>query len=134
MRYALYCVIALNGLLGCGDSTPDPNPDAAVVPVDAPPTACADPADCPCFSNDDCPPTHACSTAQGDPVCLEGPRGTAAAGEPCTGEADCASALCIDGPDDALLCSETCSTSDTCPTPLPRCVDLGGVGLCARQP
>lgn len=127
-----HVVIALV-LAACGggkSAQPDaaPPPDAAV---------CAAPGDCPCFSNYDCPPTHACVSQ--DPSgasvsCVEGPRGTGAAGTSCTGEADCASALCVEDAMGGLRCSDICTTAETCPPELPRCVLFGDDGLCAREP
>jgi hypothetical protein len=112
----------------CGDGgTP--------APVDAPAdaaTACSTPNECPCFSNDDCPDGTRCHAADPDHVyCEPGPRGTGVAGAMCTGENDCASALCVDGTD-TMRCSKTCTMSTECPPELPRC--LAGIGICARQP
>jgi hypothetical protein len=56
-------------------------------------------------------------------------RGSGAPGETCTGENDCASALCVDGTD-TMRCSKTCTYDNECPTELPRC--LSGIGICAR--
>jgi hypothetical protein len=125
----------------CGGSDPKPIIDAATVDAatasaDATPL-CAAPGDCPCFTNYDCPPTHACVSQ--DPSgtmvsCVEGPRGTGAAGTPCTGEADCASALCVEDSNGGLQCSDVCESAATCPASLPRCIFLGDVGICARAP
>jgi len=121
-------------LAACGGEAS--NPDAAAAgPADA--ALCPNPGDCPCFSNYDCPPTHACVSQ--DPSgamvsCVEGPRGTGAAGTPCTGEADCASALCVEDAMGGLRCSDICRTGEMCPPELPRCILLGDEGLCAREP
>ncbi|MCX5746597.1 MAG: hypothetical protein NT062_29320, partial [Proteobacteria bacterium] len=102
--------------------------------VDAVPNACPNVGDCPCFSNDDCPPTHACVSQ--DPSgtmvsCVLGPRGTGIAGDVCTGEADCASALCVDDASGGRRCSALCGAGlPTCPATLPTC--LAGLGICAR--
>ena len=108
-------------------------------PVDAPPPPDADPcptADaCPCFSNYDCPATHACTSQGGTTVsCVAGPRGTGMPGAPCTGEQDCASALCVEDATGGMRCSDLCRTATTCPPELPRCISLGSEGICAREP
>ena len=126
----------------CGSSS-SPSRDASVVidaavdgsTIDADLRACTAPGDCPCFTNYDCPATHACVSQ--DPSgtmvsCVLGPRGTGVAGTPCTGEGDCASALCVDDALGGLRCSDLCTTSATCPAELPRC--LAGIGICARNP
>ncbi|MDB4964100.1 MAG: repeat domain protein [Myxococcales bacterium] len=124
-------------VIACGDPPP-PTPDAS---LDAPrdsasdARACAMPGDCPCFSNYDCPDTHACVSQDpgGEMVsCVEGARGQGAPGTPCTGEADCASALCVDDANGGMRCSDICSSPSTCPPELPRCISLGGEGICVR--
>ena len=143
MRAARLVVASLTACVAvtaCGDSSP-PTPDAALdAPRDASTgdaRACALPGDCPCFTNYDCPLTHACVSQDpgGNSVsCIEGPRGTGAPGTPCTGEADCASALCVEDSTSGMRCSDVCTSPATCPAELPRCVFIGGSGLCARQP
>lgn len=130
------CLLGL-GLVACGD-TPSPAPDAATArdaAADGPPDAsgaCATPNECPCFSNDDCPADTHCHAEDPEHVfCTPGPRGTGAAGTPCTGEDDCESALCVEGAD-MFRCSKTCTENTECPPELPRC--LGGLGICAREP
>ena len=107
-------------------------------PVDAPKSIdaalCPTPADCPCFSNYDCPPTHACTSMGATVACIAGPRGTGAPGTTCTGEGDCASALCVDDATGGMRCSDVCRTAQTCPPELPRCISLGDDGICAREP
>src|SRR5688572_32740486 len=116
-------------LVACGgESTP---PDAAMQAIDA--AVCATPADCPCFSNYDCPATHVCQSMGATVACVLGARGTGAAGTPCTGEGDCASALCVEATS-GMRCSDLCRTSQTCPAELPRCISLGDDGICAREP
>lgn len=118
-------------LIGCNDTSSPP--DAPAIVIDSTMGACAAVGDCPCFTNYDCPPTHACVSQ--DPSgtmvsCVPGPRGTGAAGVPCTGEADCASALCVDDATGGRRCSDVCMSSATCPPELPRC--LAALGICAR--
>jgi hypothetical protein len=127
------------GLSAC-PRPPPPTPDASLdAPRDSRPDArvCDMIGDCECFSNYDCPITHACVSQDpsGSMVsCVEGPRGMGVPGTPCTGEADCTSALCVDDSTGGMRCSDICSSASTCPEELPRCVSLGGHGICARQP
>lgn len=131
---------ALLGVVPACSKDPTPSIDAATPPADAARDgsvtdgrACNVAGDCPCFSNYDCPPTHACVSAgpSGASVsCLPGPRGTGVPGSTCTGEADCASALCVDDATGGMRCSDLCTTPLTCPAELPRC--LSGIGICAR--
>jgi hypothetical protein len=98
---------------------------------------CAVKTDCPCFSSDDCPPTHWCHSEDSSGLsvwCIPGARGSGEAGAPCTGEADCASALCVASATSAMLCSALCDTAADCPSSLPTCQYVGfGVerSLCA---
>jgi hypothetical protein len=87
-----------------------------------------------CFSNHDCVASEVCSdTGNNMPKCVTGQRGTGVAGSVCTNEGDCASALCVEGPNvNELLCSDLCTDATMCPTNLPRC--LGSLGICARNP
>lgn len=143
MRSSLAIAVVGSILVACGDDGAPPPADARAVDAavdaraDASTGACAVPSECPCFSNYDCPQTHTCVSQ--DPsgtmvYCVEGQRGTGAPGTPCTGEQDCASALCVEDATNGMRCSDVCTTADTCPSELPRCIFLGGTGLCARQP
>jgi hypothetical protein len=88
---------------------------------------CAVKTDCPCFSSDDCGPGFTCHSedSTGTHVyCEPGSRGTGAAGAPCSTEADCQSALCVDGTS-GTRCSVLCSTPNDCPASLPRCTYVG---------
>lgn len=118
-------------LVACGGDEGSP-------PVDAPNSIdaalCPTPADCPCFSNYDCPMTHACRSMGMTVSCVEGPRGTGKPGSPCTGEQDCASALCVEDATGGYRCSDLCRTAETCPAELPRCIAIAGEGVCAREP
>lgn len=115
-----------------GDPEPPRDAPAAIdAMIDGAPAQCTMPDQCPCFSNDDCPAGTRCHAADPNHVyCEPGPRGQGAPGATCTGENDCASALCVDGTD-TTRCSRTCTTPADCPTELPRC--LGGIGICARS-
>jgi hypothetical protein len=95
---------------------------------------CATPADCPCFSNYDCPMTHVCKSMGSVVACVLGARGTGAPGTICTSEQSCASALCVEDATGGMRCSDICHTAQTCPAELPRCIALGNDGICAREP
>jgi hypothetical protein len=98
---------------------------------------CSVPVDCPCFTNYDCPDSHACVSQDesGENVfCVAGPRGTGEAGEPCEGEKDCKSALCVEDDQGDLLCSDVCEEDRECPDNLPDCLYLGfglDLSICA---
>jgi hypothetical protein len=106
----------------------------------APPTgpisACEDFGSALCFANEDCNPDGRCeSVGEGDdqlPCCVQGPRGTAEAGAPCTetdGQLTCASSLCITaGDDNQGYCSGSCSADADCPTELPSCIPIAFSG------
>lgn len=122
MRAAL----VLGIVVGCGGDAPTPPVDAA--DLDATVGACAVAGDCPCFSNYDCPAATACTSLDdsGTQVwCLPGPRGAGAAGDACTGEADCATSLCVDALGGGLACSDRCLLPSDCPANLPACVFIG---------
>lgn len=90
--------------------------------------SCAVKTDCPCFSNDDCAPTHWCHSEDSTGLnvwCIPGARGTGAAGAQCTGETDCASALCIDSTSAGTRCSALCDGPADCPSTLPTCLYVG---------
>ena len=119
-------------MLGCvGDETSKP-PDAAMQMIDA--AVCATPAECPCFSNYDCPASHVCKSMGQTVACVVGARGTGAPGTACTGEQDCATALCVEDATGGMRCSDLCRTASTCPPELPRCIAIGEDGICAREP
>src|SRR5688572_6727761 len=117
-------------LIACGSSDSS-MPDAAQQ-IDAAAT-CTMAGQCPCFSNYDCAATHTCKSQGTTVSCLPGARGTGAPGSTCTGEQDCASALCVEDSNGGMRCSDLCRTAETCPATLPRCVSLGSEGICARE-
>lgn len=83
---------------------------------------------CPCFSSDDCPPTHRCQSEDDTDTnvfCVPGARGTQGLGKPCASEADCQSALCVDTVTAGLTCSALCYATKECPAVLPRCIYVG---------
>jgi len=130
---AMRWLVVVMLVAGCGGDETSKPPDAAIPPmIDA--AACATPADCPCFSNYDCPPTHVCKSMGSTVACVPGVRGTGTPGSVCTGEQDCASALCVEDATGGMRCSDLCRSAATCPAELPRCISLGTDGICAREP
>jgi hypothetical protein len=123
-------LVIVFALVACGGND-KPSPDAPTQ-IDA--ALCQTPADCPCFSNYDCPEGFTCKSMGATVACVAGQRGTGAPGTVCTGEQDCASALCVEDATGGFRCSDVCRTAQTCPPELPRCVSLGTDGLCAREP
>ena len=57
--------------------------------------------------------------------CVPGARGVGAAGATCAGEADCASALCVEASDGGKGCSALCESITDCVPSLPRCTYIG---------
>src|SRR5512144_2155275 len=100
MRWLLLLAIA-----ACSGSD-SKSPDAAVSSIDA--ALCATPADCPCFSNYDCPASFTCKSMGSTVACVAGARGTGAPGTSCTGEQDCATALCVEDAQGGMRCSDLC--------------------------
>jgi hypothetical protein len=130
MRWPVLVVVLV--VLACGGDEKSSTPDAAMQQPDA--AVCATPADCPCFSNYDCPTTHVCKSMGATVACVLGARGTGVPGSVCTGEQDCASALCVEDATGGMRCSDICRMAATCPAELPRCIALGDDGICAREP
>ncbi len=56
--------------------------------------------------------------------CVKGARGKGKAGDPCTGEADCLSSLCIDDEIAGKVCSDRCESADDCPVGLKNCTQF----------
>ena len=109
--------------------------DAAPVIVDGPGKH-----DDMCTFNRDCMAALRCECS--DPVgcsCQKGVRGTGRNGiDPCPGENGsnlCASALCVEGPDNkGFFCSDECKTDADCTGMLPMCTDIAFVGkVCVRS-
>ncbi len=93
-------------------------------------TSCDDIGATPCFSSDDC--TNAadrCETIIDEAVfcCVQGDRGPGKAGDPCTDEDDCASALCSQS-DAGSVCLGTCTAAADCPASLPLCAPIAFSG------
>lgn len=90
-----------------------------------------------CSFNRECPASERCECDETNGCrCLTGARGTAAFGQPCNSGNDCASALCVEGPNAGQsLCSDECTGAAQCSGPLPRCINVPVVGMfCARNP
>lgn len=91
-------------------------------------TACSDIGASDCFSNLDCAsPQTRCeavgATGAKLPCCVPGDPGTAGGGDPCAGENDCATALCIQT-GGASICSSACTSAQDCPPLLPKCEEI----------
>jgi hypothetical protein len=84
-----------------------------------------------CFSNLDCSSDRRCQSLDGVGLvvcCLPGPRGTKAAGDPCTGAIECASAVCIAKGQDPSVCSKDCQSEADCPTGMKDCKTIAFSG------
>jgi hypothetical protein len=81
-----------------------------------------------CFYNYDCALALRCSACDaGYCVCEQGTRGTGQNGvDPCTGNDECASALCVEE-----ICSDECEGDDDCTPALPRCLSIGFTKICS---
>ena len=91
----------------------------------------------PCTFNRDCIATERCECDDTNGCfCEAGPRGTGRNGiDPCTTGDDCASSLCVEGPDGGSFCSDECTGPSGCMGALPVCEDVAGIGMiCVRQP
>lgn len=88
-----------------------------------------------CSFNRDCQTTLRCE-CNGACACAPGARGTGQNGiDACDSGNQCASSVCLEGPDGGYLCSDECLTPADCPPKLPRCEDITFVGrICVRQP
>lgn len=84
-----------------------------------------------CFGNVDCAAERRCENvgSELEPLacCVPGARGTGAAGAPCDGELDCASAVCVAGSGPAL-CSKDCASAADCPVGMKRCIPIAMSG------
>lgn len=85
-----------------------------------------------CFSNYDCPDLADRCENKGTvdlpvPCCVPGKRGSVGLGQPCMGENDCASALCLDT-GMALICTEKCTTKAMCIPALSKCATIAFSG------
>ncbi len=89
-----------------------------------------------CSFNRECPASDRCECSERDGCrCTPGARGTRTFGQPCASGNECASALCVEGPTGASLCSDECTTAAQCSGELPRCINVPIVGMfCARNP
>jgi hypothetical protein len=76
-----------------------------------------------CFSSYDCGETERCETLVDEAVicCMTGPKGKGKAGDPCEGEEDCLSALCLDSSKVGKVCTEKCTSAADCPDKLKTC-------------
>lgn len=87
-----------------------------------------------CSLNYDCQLALRCECADGACACKSGARGKGKNGEPCTDGDDCVSAICLEGPGNAMLCSDQCATAADCVPKLPICKKIALVGqICIRS-
>lgn len=91
-----------------------------------------------CAFNSDCIAAERCECSEEDGcACTPGDRGEGVNGvTECTDGNDCASSVCVEGPDSTTFyCSGECADDDDCTGMLPRCLDIAFVGMiCARIP
>ncbi len=93
-----------------------------------------------CSFNSDCQADERCECdAVEGCFCREGARGTGMNGiDTCESGDDCASALCLegpDGPDGDFYCSAECASEADCTGALPVCSNIAFVGqVCIREP
>ena len=88
-----------------------------------------------CAFNRECPSNERCECDEAAGCfCILGARGEGALGAACASGNDCQSALCLEGPGGALMCSIECSASEDCGGDLPLCADIAFVGrICVRS-
>lgn len=90
-----------------------------------------------CSFNRDCAMGLRCECSESAGcACAMGARGTGVNGVTrCTSGNDCASSVCVEGPDMNSYCSDACMTDMNCTGMLPRCIDVSFVGrICVRTP
>lgn len=112
------------------DASTDASTDAGIdaPATDAGPIECAFNRECPGTMRCECDEATGCSCAPGD-------RGEGTIGDSCATGNECASSVCLEGPGDALMCSEECAGPSDCRAPLPVCADIAFVGrICVRMP
>lgn len=147
MRTLTRTLLLALALAGCGDDSDDTQTppgntadaatgeaDAASEPADAGDEADAGPTSC--IFNSDCPEDQRCDDETD--LCEVGERGTGQNGvDTCESGDDCASAVCVEGPEDGgdFYCSDECQDDDDCTGELPRCLNIAFVGrICTRVP
>lgn len=92
-----------------------------------------------CAFNRECPANQRCECDEEEGCyCELGARGTGGLGDPCDNENDCASAVCLEGPEGPsgqFLCSIECESEQECGGDLPLCTNVTFVGqICIREP
>jgi len=104
--------------------------------------ACSDISTNNCFSNADCSSASDRCQVVGmsdAPVacCVPGARGSGMGGDPCAGENDCDTAVCL-VIDTGNLCSKACTGDADCPASIPTCIaidpSVGTGAFCAPTP
>lgn len=90
-----------------------------------------------CSFNRDCAQGFRCECTEADGcACRMGVRGTGTNGVTvCTSGNDCASSVCVEGPDGMSYCSDECIDGMGCRGMLPQCTEVSFVGrICVRRP
>ena len=118
------------------DNGGEPTKDSGTEPeqVDGPGEAGAE-----CAFNRDCKLALRCECDESTGcACQPGERGTGKNGiDVCDSGDQCASALCVEGPDQGeSICSDACNDDKDCTGKLPRCIPVFGIPepICAREP
>lgn len=121
-----------------GEPGEDPEPDAGDTepePIeDGPGEEGAE-----CAFNRDCKAALRCECSEATGcACAPGARGTGKNGvDVCQSGNDCASSLCVEGPEPGeSICSDACKTDDDCTGKLPQCLPITGLPepICTREP
>ncbi|MBX3203502.1 MAG: hypothetical protein KF764_00475 [Labilithrix sp.] len=92
-----------------------------------------------CAFNRDCQLALRCECDENTGcACQPGTRGTGKNGiDTCVSGNECASSLCVDGPDQGeSICSDECTDTNDCTGKLPRCISVSGIpeSICVREP
>ena len=126
---------------GGGNSTPkDAGGDAAITITDAKAPRDANgpgEAGTECAFNRECQLALRCHDNGVSFTCSTGTRGTGRLGiDPCDSGDQCASSVCLEGPDGGDFCSDECADPSECAGVLPRCIAVSffPAKICVRQP
>ena len=95
-------------------------------------STCAELSSTECFANVDCAAAQRCQNVGSEALplacCVPGARGTKAAGEPCSNENECASAVCIARGTTGHRCSMDCTKDSDCPVGMQQCISISFSG------
>jgi hypothetical protein len=90
-----------------------------------------------CFFNRECQLALRCHDDGVSFTCSAGARGTGRVGaDRCQTGDQCASSVCVEGPDGGDFCSDECTDPSDCAGVLPRCISVSifPSKICVRQP